>query len=214
MALYKITIKLLSPLVTPLKGDTIWGHIVWGIANHEGDEAVAEFLERQKSSPEIVISSAFPSGYICRPLPLPKERTESLNAEKYSDIKKEKKRRLVKACDFLDECELPKIELQSTPFTTETSTHNTIDRESGTVLEGALYSVEQAWTRYNEFDIYAESSLSSERIENLFEWAFENGYGADSSTGNGKIEIVKKSVVKVIPKINSNLYMALATFVI
>ena len=37
MQLYKVAIQLESSLVTPLKGDTIWGHVVWGIANHEGD---------------------------------------------------------------------------------------------------------------------------------------------------------------------------------
>ena len=44
MQLYKVSIKLKSAFVTPLKGDTIWGHIVWGIANHEGDDTVANFL--------------------------------------------------------------------------------------------------------------------------------------------------------------------------
>jgi CRISPR-associated protein Csm4 len=61
MTLYRITIELCSALVTPLKGDTIWGHIVWGIANHEGDEAVAEFLEQEKkASPALAVSNAFP----------------------------------------------------------------------------------------------------------------------------------------------------------
>ena len=49
MQLYKATIQLESSLVTPLKGDTIWGHVVWGIANHEGDEAVSNFLNEEKS---------------------------------------------------------------------------------------------------------------------------------------------------------------------
>ncbi len=61
MQLYKVSIKLKSAFVTPLKGDTIWGHIVWGIANHEGDDTVANFLEEEKSAtPSLIVSSAFP----------------------------------------------------------------------------------------------------------------------------------------------------------
>ena len=50
MQLYKASLKLKSSLVTPLKGDTIWGHIVWGIANHEGEDAVKKFLDAEKNS--------------------------------------------------------------------------------------------------------------------------------------------------------------------
>lgn len=50
MQLYKVSIKLKSAFVTPLKGDTIWGHIVWGIANHEDEQAVEKFLAEEKSA--------------------------------------------------------------------------------------------------------------------------------------------------------------------
>ena len=223
MALHKITIRLLSPFITPLKGDTVWGHIVWGIANNEGDEAVTAFLGRQKQNPEIVVSSAFPKGYICRPLPLPKERVEKLNASKYTEIKKEKKRCFIEACDYLNGVSKPEVALETMPLQTDIVTHNKIDRETGGVVEGGLYAVEQKWTKYgefentkinmNEFDIYTESSLSAERLEQLFKWAFENGYGADASTGKGKIEVIENSIAKVTPKFNTNTYVALAPFV-
>lgn len=50
MQLYRASIKLQSALITQLKGDTIWGHIVWGIANHEGEDAVSNFLAEEKQS--------------------------------------------------------------------------------------------------------------------------------------------------------------------
>lgn len=60
MQLYKVSIKLKSALVTSLKGDTIWGHIVWGIANHEDEQAVEKFLAEEKSAtPSLIVSSAF-----------------------------------------------------------------------------------------------------------------------------------------------------------
>ena len=70
MQLYRASLKLKSSLVTPLKGDTIWGHIVWGIANHEGEDAVKKFLDAEKKSePELIVSSAFPKGTICKSFP-------------------------------------------------------------------------------------------------------------------------------------------------
>ena len=45
----------------------------------------------------------------------------------------------------------------------------------------------------------------------LLDWAFENGYGADSSTGKGKISV--ENIIPVKPKISSNKYVVLAPFV-
>ena len=102
MTLYKIQLKLKSPLVTSLKGDTIWGHFVWGIANHEGEDAVAKFLEECKSAnPPLIVSSAFFKGTVCRPLPLPKPH-EKMTPDKYADIKKNKKLKSISADKVFD----------------------------------------------------------------------------------------------------------------
>lgn len=94
MSLYRITVKLLSSIVTPLKGDTIWGHIVWGIADYEGEAAVTEFLQQEKKQPQLLVSSAFPHGFICKPYPPPSKRTETLNLAKYAEIKKKQKKKI------------------------------------------------------------------------------------------------------------------------
>ena len=104
MKLYRIRFKLCSSVVTPLKGDTIWGHIVWGIANNKGDKAVDEFLEKEKSDkPALVVSSAFPAGMLCRDLPKPRKRTGHLSIKEYSKIKKEKKKKYIFASEYLEE---------------------------------------------------------------------------------------------------------------
>ena len=133
MQLYRVPIKILSPLATSLKGDTIWGHVVWGIANREGDEAVNSFL---------------------------------------SDCKKEEP-------SFI------------------------------------TFSAKEFWVKpeQSDFDIYVLSSYSKERIIQLFEWAFENGFGANSSTGKGKIEVLKE-VEEISTKLKGKKYMTLAPFVL
>jgi len=221
MTLYRIRFELCSSIVTPLKGDTIWGHIVWGIANHEGDKAVQDFLEKEKSDPPLlVVSSAFPAGMICRSLPLPRERKDILSPEKYSEIKKDKKNKYMNANDYFIETEKI-LEIKKNPFGSIQVMHNTIDRDTNTVLEGALYSTEEKWSGFIDesgnfqkidWDIYILSSLDKDRVKQLVEWAFEYGYGADASTGKGNIHI-KSDAVPVTFKKQGNTYMALAPFV-
>lgn len=210
MQLYKASIKLQSPLVTQLKGDTIWGHIVWGVANHEGEQAVANFLEEEKSAtPSLIVSSAFPEGTICKPFPKHEDRKLKLSTEEYSKIKKSKKEKFVSAAKYFSDL----FENGTKPFRFERvqSMHNSINRFSNTVEDGNLFAVEELWANGQDFDLYILTSYSKERINQLLDWAFENGYGADSSTGKGKISV--ENIIPVQPKINSNKYVALAPFV-
>ncbi len=212
MTLYRISIKLKSPLVTALKGDTIWGHFVWGIANHEGDEAVEKLLTECKTeNPPLIVSSAFPMGTLCKPIPEVKEHGD-LSIEKYSEIKKLKKIKYVNACDYFTDKE--GFETDSKIFETQSSMHNSINRFTNTVEEDGLYSVNEMWTKKetSDFDIYILSSYSAERVTDLSQWAFENGFGADSSVGKGCIEVSGKAEI-VEPSKKGNKYLALAPFV-
>ncbi len=210
MQLYKVSIKLQSALVTPLKGDTIWGHVVWGIANHEGEQAVANFLAEEKSAtPSLIVSSAFPKGTICKPFPRHEDRKPKLSTEEYSKIKKGKKEKFVSATKYFSD--FTENEAKSFRFEQVQAMHNSINRFSNTVEEGNLFAVEEFWASSQDFDLYVLSSYSKERIKLLLDWAFENGYGADSSTGKGKVSV--ENIIPVQPKISSNKYVALAPFV-
>lgn len=210
MQLYKVSIKLQSALVTPLKGDTIWGHIVWGIANHEGEQAVANFLAEEKSAtPSLIVSSAFPKGTICKPFPRHEDRKLKLSTEEYSKIKKGKKEKFVSAAKYFSD--FSEIETKTFRFEQVQAMHNSINRFSNTVEDGNLFAVEELWASSQDFDLYVLSSYSKERIKLLLDWAFENGYGADSSTGKGKISV--ENIIPVKPKISSNKYVVLAPFV-
>ena len=210
--LYRIRLKLCSPIVTPLKGDTIWGHIVWGIANHDGEAVVASFLEQAiEETPALIVSSAFPAGMVCRPLPAPQERTGTLTIELYSTIKVEKKIKYAPASEYFVDTPASTEEMKN-PFKSVMVMHNTMDRVTNTVLENGLYSVEEKWSQIVDWDLYILSSLPSARIKELVEWAFENGYGADASTGKGMITI-EGDPVPVKTKKQGNTYMALGPFV-
>lgn len=212
MTLYRISIKLKSSLVTLLKGDTIWGHFVWGIANHEGDEAVEKFLSECKTkNPPLIVSSAFPKGSLCKPIPEVKEHGD-LSIEKYSEIKKLKKIKYVNVCGYF--ADKNGSDPESKIFETRSSMHNSINRFSNTVEEGGLYSINEMWSKdgKSDFDIYILSSYSVERVTELSKWAFENGFGADASVGKGYIEVSGKAEI-VEPSKKGNKYLALAPFV-
>jgi len=214
MTLYRIRFELCSSIVTPLKGDTIWGHIVWGIANHEGDEAVTKFLEQEKSDPPaLVVSSAFPAGMLCLSLPPVKEDESIDDEDKYTEEKRKKKKtKYMPAEDYFKDTKTP-VKTIENPFKSVPVMHNTIDRSMNTVLESGLYSTEEKWHDANiEWDFYILSSFKPERVKELVDWAFENGYGADASTGKGKINI-KGNPIPVETKIRGNKYMALGPFV-
>lgn len=191
MKLYKITIKLLSPICTPLKGDTLWGHFVWGIANHEGDAKTAEFLAASRTAePPLVVSSAFPSGMICKPLPEPEPREYKpiLSRENYAEIKRRKKIKYCSAADFITGA--PDPNPHRFEFANISAMHNTINRFSNTVTDNGLFATEEMWAKgCDGFDIYLVSAYEPKRIRTLCEWAFENGYGADASVGKGNIKI-------------------------
>jgi len=192
----------------------MWGHIVWGIANHEGNAAVTDFLEQEKSiPPALVVSSAFPAGMLCRPLLPPSEREGSLNIDTYSAIKKDKKIKYVSVSNYLITTESIRDDRKrQTPFKNVQVMHNTIDRASNAVQEGGLYSTEEIWSEVEDWDFYILSSFEPARIKTLVGWAFENGYGADASTGKGKIDKIGDPVPVQPPK-KGNTYMALGPFV-
>ena len=210
MQLYKASLKLKSSLVTPLKGDTIWGHIVWGIANHEGEDAVKKFLDAEKKSePELIVSSAFPKGTICKPFPKHEMRKLQMSKKEYAQIKKKKKEKFVSAEKYLTVSD--EVYKKTFRFEQVQTMHNSINRFSGTVEEGNLFTTEEMWATHQDFDLYVLSSYSKEKIKQLLDWAFENGYGADSSVGKGHIQV--EDIEPVQTKTCSTKYVALAPFV-
>ena len=53
----------------------------------------------------------------------------------------------------------------------------------------------------------------AKKVTQLCAWAFENGFGADSSVGKGQIEIAGEAL-EIVPKMSGNKYMALSPFVV
>lgn len=212
MALFRKSIEIRSRLRTPLKGDTIWGHVACGVASHEGDEGLEKFF---LLDPPFVVSSAFPHGYLPKPVILEEEESKEFSSmEEYTEFKKRKKCKFVPASEYLevDDGNADSDNL----FVSTSTTHVTISRETGAALDEHLFVVDENWPDKDGLvmDLYIASNLPAERIDELVSWAFEFGYGADISVGAGEVRVLE-GLAEVRPaKSRTGRYIALGPFVV
>jgi CRISPR-associated protein Csm4 len=220
MTVFKVILQLKSRLVTPLMGDTIFGHILWGIARNLGDEAVAEFINNLEQNP-LVVSNAFPHDYLPKPLLI----DTSYKEEDYANIKKIKKIKYVPAAPFFKNEKITTTlfakcinDEKMYKYETIERLKNTCDRiKGGTLEETGLYGIDEIWVTAGEnkkvlFDVYIGTSLEKDDLEQYIKWAFENGYGADASVGAGVISLSKIEPVQ-FPE-NGKRAMTLGSFVV
>lgn len=200
MNTYKVRIRAPGRLGTPLRGDTIFGHVAWGIARREGAEGISRFLSGFDEEPQLVVSSAFPAGFVPMPLLAPQTGTFT-DPSSYSEAKRLKKRRYIPLSVFQSGNPVSISTLMKTPRAIEPGIvggsvlHNTVDRYgNGTLEETGLYEREESWWRFPEdtetdrcLEIHTVSPLPIGRIREIFSWAFESGFGARASTGAGEV---------------------------
>lgn len=77
--LLKYKIKPISPVITPFMSDTFFGHFCWALAFHKGESYLTDFLklyEDEKIAP-VLFSSAFPAGFLPRPVLPPLSRKKA-----------------------------------------------------------------------------------------------------------------------------------------
>lgn len=91
--LLKYKIKPISPVITPFMSDTFFGHFCWALAFHKGESFLTDFLdlyEDEKIAP-VLFSSAFPAGFLPRPVLPPlsrKKAQEFIDKEMIKDLDK------------------------------------------------------------------------------------------------------------------------------
>lgn len=68
MKLHRYLVRPRSPWGTPLRGDTLYGLVLWRIAERDGDAACREVIAALRAGrPPFVLSSAMPRGMLCAP---------------------------------------------------------------------------------------------------------------------------------------------------
>jgi CRISPR-associated protein Csm4 len=204
MKLLKAKLEIKTPLVTPLQADTLFGHVCWGLVFRQGERKLDELLSLyDQENPPLVFSNGFPEGMLPFPHLTPYLPRDIESSEESREFKRLKKVPYLPLEMFLGEeaLSIPKIKafshglgFSSNDLTVSAERmHNTINRVSGTTGEDAgLYSVNETWyTEKGRFqDVYIYTTMERDIVERLIEDGLEHGYGADRSTGKGRIDLV------------------------
>jgi CRISPR-associated protein Csm4 len=93
---YEITIKPTSGFGTPLKGDTLFGHICWQAAYNEGlfGMSLNKLLADYTANPFMVVSSAYPklnNSYALKRPDMPLDKLFNFGGDNTADIIKKRK---------------------------------------------------------------------------------------------------------------------------
>lgn len=193
MQTYRLTLRPLSALGTPLAGDTLLGQLCWTLRHQMGNAALTQLLEGYtQGHPFAVVSDALPSGH----LPLPSLPSGIWKASADIDRKVLKKKRWVPLSSLADSLsawqqnavadgDLGQAVVLAQP-------HNTINRQTGTTGTGmfAPYTMGQTWlppgTLLDLVVVLDEARLSLAQMQNAFAYMGQHGYGRDASIGLGK----------------------------
>lgn len=203
MPLYRAVIEPEGPLASPLHSDTLFGAFCWSWLRRYGRESLEEELIAPSlaGAPPVIFSNGFPHGSL--PLPLgchDRENDFSQIADKQERQAAYQRSKKLKMARYVSRAAFGRIragdwrgftsELRDEIGTEETTVHNLVSRESGTVenLDGAgsLFTSDRRFFEAGDrFDLYLLSPLPVERLAGVLELALSLGIGADKSTGCG-----------------------------
>lgn len=212
MPLYRYNITPTSAFGTPLRSDTLYGHLLWRAAERYGANRVGELIEGfADGPPPFRLSSVFPENCLPMPClpPIPRSRFRERFApqgggelverlQQYKRFRKLKHVRfeaLQKLSGGLSQESLFAVWLEDSRAleppgdfaVAAQQPHNSIDRASGKVLaEGGLHFSKVYWYRPGcRLHLYVEAD-TPDLFEELMRELQKTGYGADSSTGKGQ----------------------------
>lgn len=212
-----------------IKGDTLFGQLCWAVRHRFGEERLESLLQGYTAGqPFLVVSDAFPSGFLPRPaLPL-----HYYHEVQDADRKSVKKRQWIplskfehNLLDWLQHAQ-PEVDIaqalgvdedeQARLWSQHAQPHNTINRMTGTTGLGefAPYAMPRIWQHPSlQLDIYVvldESRLGQSELKDLFTDIGFSGYGRDASIGLGKFEVTGFEQCDWPAQKNANAFMTLA----
>lgn len=181
---------------TPLAGDTLFGQLCWALRYRLGVDRLTELLDGYVSGePFMVVSDAFPAGY----LPLPLLPGTMWEIREQTDLKALKARRWMPIKSLNEP--LPRWQgsalstAELNPLTITAQPHNSINRQTGTtgVDMFAPYTMTQRWypadTELQVHVVYDKQRITPEELSQAFEYVGQVGFGRDASIGLGKFTV-------------------------
>ncbi len=203
-----------------IRGDTLFGQLCWAARHRWGEDRLTELLEGYtEGQPFLIVSDAFPAGYLPRPA-LPLHRFDEVPDADRKAVKKRhwlpRERFNEPMRQWLDHA-VPDTDIASDELMAEhVQPHNTINRMTGTTGTGefAPYTMAQHWFAPDlAFDIYLAYNaerMSEDEIRQLLQDVGSAGYGRDASIGLGKFDVDGISSDDWPVQDNANTMMTLA----
>ena len=198
MELYQIDIAPTGGFYTPIKGDTLFGMFCWAVLERFGEDRLTKLLDGYTDNrPFIVLSDAFPKGYLPKPvLPFPYFKKEGQQDDDFNvkDRKKFKRREWLPADKISLPTNLMADFFAEVPFMEKSmKTANRVNPETNHASGGkySAYMTEQIHYQ-GELTVYAvvdETRISAEEVKELFEQMGLTGYGKKASSGGGKFSV-------------------------
>lgn len=216
MKTYRFTLKPLTAFGTPLVGDSLFGQFCWALVHRYGEQRLTELLQGYtEQQPFIVISDAFPQGY----LPLPVLPSKLWEKGAIDDRKQLKKRAWIafeahsQAVNAWQKNAKPDSEILQK--TKQNQPHNTLNRQTMTTGTGefAPYAMPQIWfTQDTTFDLYLvfDERITLDEITQCLQDIGQSGFGRDASIGLGKFELVGEPQAVQFGTKNANACLTLA----
>ena len=189
----KITIKFITPFITELQSDTIFGHFAWGL-RYKDEDKLNKLMQNFKSEPFIVFSDGFLKGYLPKPLfssflPKCSELEYAKQVKKAKYIKKEEIFKNIDNLNAKKVFEAVKNQKLNASSKISLTQKNSINRLSNLVEEG-LYTIKEKFSE-DEYEIYFKyrsDLIDKKEIKEVFEIISKMGYGKDRSAGKGRFE--------------------------
>jgi CRISPR-associated protein Csm4 len=190
MKLYKISITPSSNFATTLKGDTLFGQMCWAISYAFKKDRLATLLKdyREGEKPFLVVSDAFPKGF------LPKPKMPSSLLKEKSEEKKLNRKKIWLTSEALQRGAYTEAKSDKEVGSNDTQNmqiHNAINYKTSHTGDGFDPYGLETWN-LSPKDIYClidENQLSVDELKEVLKLLSEMGYGKKSTIGKGRFSI-------------------------
>jgi CRISPR-associated protein Csm4 len=205
------TIRPTGAFGTAIRGDTLFGQICWALRHRLGNEKLNALLEGYVAGvPFLVVSDAFPAGYLPKPELPPAPNSDPLKR------KMERKKRFVPVSAYcLPLEEALKQACEQPTFKPAIHSHNSISRTTSTTGGGFdPYQTEQLWPhnelRMNIHFVIDDDRFSLEILQTAVKDIGDFGYGRDASIGLGRFVVEDWNEGRPVSAPNANSWLTLA----
>ena len=206
MLCYRLRLLQKNGGTTPWHSDTLWGQLCWIYRDLRGDSDLSDLLQESKTgNVPFVVSDGFPTGFLPMPAGGSYVSKTSVTATKAQGIEQINAGKRFKKMCYLPESHFNMIvqgEKISLEYASQPAdeiigfqTHNSVARDSNTVLDGSLYQLQWLQPGGNgKLDVYVLVREDfEETLWECFDYMARYGFGGKVSIGLGAFDVLEKT---------------------